>query len=235
MPHQRILVVDDDPSVLGLLRRGLMLAGYEPLLVENGERALVAVRDSAPDLVILDVMLPGVDGLEVCRLVRKAGPEPPVLLLTARNRIVDRVAGLDAGADDFLAKPFALDELLARIRALLRRGQGENQSGPAGILRFADLTVNPRTREVWRGARLITLTAREFALLELFMQRPREVISRPMIVEAIWGSSAPGDSNTIEVNVKRLRRKLEAGGAPRLLHTLRGVGYSLREGERGVA
>jgi two-component system response regulator MprA len=227
----RILVVDDDPKILSLMRRGLRYAGYEPVLAENGERALVAALDHPPDLIILDLMLPDLDGLEVCRRLRSDGPEPPVLMLTARHQIPDRVAGLDAGADDYLVKPFALDELLARIRALLRRAGATDQPGRASSLNFQDLVLDPLTREVRRGDRHVRLTAREYELLELFMHRPRQVLSRQTIVEAVWGTSFLGDTNMIEVHIMRLRNKLEAEGEPRLLHTLRGAGYSLRERE----
>jgi two-component system response regulator MprA len=227
----RILVVDDDPAVLSLMRRGLRYAGYEPVLVEDGERALAVALEDPPDLIILDLMLPGLDGLEVCRRLRSDSPEPPVLMLTARDRVPDRVAGLDAGADDFLAKPFALDELLARIRALLRRTSTIDSPAREGSLTFLDLVVDPLTRGVRRGERHLQLTAREYDLLELFMRRPRQVLSRQAIVEAVWGTSFLGNTNMIEVHIMRLRSKLEAAGEPRLLHTLRGAGYSLREHE----
>jgi two-component system response regulator MprA len=231
----RILVVDDDPKVLSLMRRGLRYAGYEPVLAEDGERALAAALEAPPDLIVLDLMLPGLDGFEVCRRIRSDGPDPPVLMLTARNHIPDRVAGLDAGADDYLVKPFALDELLARIRALLRRAGTDDKPARTRSLRFQDLSVDPLTREVRRGARHLQLTAREYDLLELFIRRPRQVLSRQAIVEAVWGTSFLGDTNMIEVHIMRLRNKLEAEGEPRLLHTLRGAGYSLREREHASA
>jgi two-component system, OmpR family, response regulator MprA len=223
-PH--ILVVDDDPKVLSLMKRGLSFAGYAAEVVGTGEEALSAARDRPPALVVLDVMLPGMDGVEVCRRLRAGDRELPILMLTARDRVPDRVAGLDAGADDYLIKPFAFDELLARIRALLRRTQEDHESA---LLQFADLTLNAETREVRRGQRQIELTSREYALLEFFMRHPRQVLTRDTIFELVWGSDFLGGSNLIDVHVKRLRDKLEAGGESRLLHTIRGAGYSLRE------
>ncbi len=226
MPPARILVVDDDPKVLALMRRGLAFEGYAVDLAADGAEALAMARDHPPDLVVLDVMLPGLDGLEVCRRLRAADPDLPVLMLTARGRVPDRVAGLDAGADDYLVKPFAFDELLARIRALLRRARPTE----GWVLRFADLVLDPSTREVARGGRQIELTTREYELLEFFLRHPRQVLSRDLIFERVWGSDFLGGSNLIDVHVMRLRDKLEAGGAPRLIHTVRGAGYSLREG-----
>lgn len=220
-----ILSVDDDPRVLSLMRRGLSFAGYLVESASEGEAALSIARERRPDLVVLDVMLPGIDGLEVCRRLRAGDKELPILLLTARDEVPDRVLGLDAGADDYLVKPFAFDELLARIRALLRRSQPEAESW----LRFADLAANPATREVRRGARHIELTAKEYDLLEFLMRHPRQVFSKDAVYQHVWGSDLFGESNAIEVHVMRLRDKLEAEGEPRLLHTLRGVGYSLRE------
>ncbi len=222
----RILVVDDDPKILSLMRRGLAFAGYTVDLAEDGERALASARDLPPDLVVLDVMLPGMDGLEVARRLRLGEPNVPILMLTGRDRVPDRVAGLDAGADDYLVKPFAFDELLARIRALLRSTQGE---GDRGVLRFADLTLNPLTREVLRGERPVDLTTKEYDLLEYFLRHPRQVLSRDQIFLGVWGSDYLGGSNVIDVRVMRLREKLEAGGEPRLIHAVRGVGYTLRE------
>jgi two-component system response regulator MprA len=221
----RILVVDDDPKVLSLMRRGLSFAGYTVDLAADGSEALELARERPPELVVLDLMLPGLDGLEVCRRLRAGDPELPVLMLTAKGRVSDRVAGLDAGADDYLVKPFAFDELLARIRALLRRARASN----AGLLRFADLTANPVTREVERSGHQIVLTAKEYELLEFFLRHPREVLSRQLIFERVWGSDFLGESNVIDVHVMRLRDRLEARGEPRLIHTVRGVGYSLRE------
>lgn len=225
MPSTRILAVDDDPKVLSLMRRGLSFAGYAVDLAADGEEALSVVREVRPDLVVLDIMLPGLDGVEVCRRLRASARELPILMLTAKDDVPDRVAGLDAGADDYLVKPFAFDELLARIRALLRRAQpAEDQR-----LHFADLTVNPATRDVHRGARRIELTAKEYDLLEFLIRHPRQVFSKEAIYQHVWGSTFLGESNVIEVHVMRLRDKLEAGGEHRLLHTMRGVGYSLRE------
>jgi len=226
MLTHRILVVDDDPKMLSLMRRGLSFDGYAVELAADGEEALRSARESAPDLVVLDVMLPGLDGVEVCRRLRAGDPNLPILMVTAKGRVPDRVAGLDAGADDYLVKPFAFDELLARIRALLRRVSPRDDS----LLRFADLALDPSTREVQRGSRRIDLTAKEFELLEFLMRHPRQVLSRDLIFERVWGSDFLGESNIIDVHVMRLRDKLEAQGEPRLIHTIRGAGYSLREG-----
>ncbi|MGE5618792.1 MAG: response regulator transcription factor [Sphingomonadaceae bacterium] len=223
--QHRILVVDDDPKILSLMRRGLSFAGYDVALAPDGEEALSIARDQPPDLVVLDVMLPGLDGLEVCRRLRAGDPDMPILMLTAKDRVPDRVAGLDAGADDYLVKPFAFDELLARIRALLRRARPPEDD----VLRYADLTLNPATREVQRGGRPIELTTREYELLEFLMRHARQVLSRELIFERVWGSDFLGDSNLIDVHIMRLRDKLEAAGERRLIHTVRGVGYTLRE------
>ncbi len=226
MATYRILVVDDDPKMLSLMRRGLSFDGYAVELAADGEEALRSARESAPDLVVLDVMLPGLDGVEVCRRLRAGYPDLPILMLTAKGRVPDRVAGLDAGADDYLVKPFAFDELLARIRALLRRAGPREED----LLRFADLTLDAATREVWRGSRGIGLTTKEFELLEFLLRHPRQVLSRDLIFERVWGSDFLGESNIIDVHVMRLRDKLEVEGEPRLIHTIRGAGYSLREG-----
>jgi two-component system response regulator MprA len=223
--RRRILVVDDDPNILRVMKRALTYAGYHVDEAETGESALAAAQDRPPDIVVLDVMLPGVDGLEVCRRLRATAPRLPILLLTARDRVPDRVAGLDAGADDYLVKPFALDELLARVRALLRR----TRPGEGQVLTHADLTIDPATREVRRGTRLIDLTAREHDLLEFLVRHSRQVFSRETIFERVWGSEFMGESNVIDVVVMRLREKLEAGNEPRLVQTVRGVGYTLRE------
>lgn len=224
---EKILVVEDDEGIAGTLYRGLTFEGYKVSVVYDGLAALTAVRDDPPDLVVLDWMLPGLDGLEVCRRLRAAGTLP-ILMLTAKDAIADRVMGLDAGADDYLVKPFAFDELLARVRALLRRVK------PAGdevgeVLKVSDLTMNTGTREVWRGERKLDLTAKEFDLLELFMRNPRQVLTREVIFDRIWGYDFGGESNIIEVYVRYLRQKMEAGGEPRLLQTVRGYGYALRE------
>ena len=222
----RVLVVDDEPPVRTALERALRLAGYDVALAEGGEQALREVAGAAPDAIVLDVLMPGVDGLEVCRRIRSAGDTTPILMLTARDAISDRVAGLDAGADDYLVKPFALDELLARLRALLRRTSPDG----AKVLRFADLTLDPNTREVRRGDRTLDLTRTEFHLLELFMRNPRRVLTRDVILEQVWGFNFGPASNSLDVFAGYLRRKTEAGGEPRLIHTVRGVGYVLRDG-----
>jgi len=224
----RILVVDDDRAVRESLRRSLAFNGYTVELAGDGQAALEALATSRPDAMVLDVMMPRLDGLEVCRRMRAAGDELPILVLTARDAVSDRVAGLDAGADDYLPKPFALEELLARLRALLRRRTPDEQ-GRTAALSFADLTLDPDTREVRRGERSISLTRTEFSLLELLMHHPRRVLSRAQILEQVWGYDFPTSGNALEVYVGYLRRKTEAQGEPRLLHTVRGVGYVLRE------
>ena len=222
----KILVVDDERAVRESLRRALELEGYEIELAEDGREALERLEaESQPDALILDVLMPGVDGLEVCRRLRRAGSTLPVLMLTARDAVENRVAGLDAGADDYVTKPFALEELLARIRALLRR----TSDGAGEALRFADLELDPGTREVRRGGELIELTRTEFSLLELFLRNPRQVLTRSIIFERVWGYDFGYGSNSLDVYVGYLRRKTEAGGKPRLIHTVRGVGYALRE------
>jgi two-component system response regulator MprA len=221
----RLLVIDDDEQLLAALRRALAYEGYDVAVAPSGEAGLRVALERPPDLVVLDVLLPGVDGLEVCRRLR-AGGDVPVLMLTARDEVADRVAGLDAGADDYLVKPFAVDELLARVRALLRR------RAPAATdeLRFADLTLNQATRTVQRGGRELTLTPKEFDLLLLFLQHPRQVLTRELLFPRVWGYDFDGQSNVLDVYVGHLRTKLEAAGEPRLLYTVRGVGYALREG-----
>ena len=223
---ERILVVEDEARIASFISRGLRLEGYQVEVAPNGETALEKAFNSPPNLVVLDVMLPDIDGLEVCRQLRVAGIDEPVLMLTAKDAIPDRVAGLDAGADDYLVKPFALDELLARIRALLRRAAPSPASVP---LQFADLALDPVTRQVRRGERNIELTAKEYDVLELFMRHPRQVLTRDIIYDRIWGYDFGGESNIIEVYIRYLRAKLEEGDEPRLIHTVRGVGYALRE------
>lgn len=220
---EHILVVEDDQGISDTLRRGLIFEGYKVTVAGDGKEALSCARDQMPDLVVLDWMLPGLDGLEVCKRLRAAS-DVPILMLTAKVSISERVEGLDAGADDYLVKPFAFDELLARVRALLRR------SGPpqAEVLRFADLELNTGTRQAQRGDRIIELTAKEYELLELFMHNPRNVLTRDLIYDRIWGYDFGGESNIIEVYVRYLRRKLEVDGLPRLIQTVRGVGYVLR-------
>ncbi len=227
-PEMRILVVDDERAVRESLRRALELEGYDVDLAEDGESALERLSGPAdPDAMILDVLMPGIDGLEVCRRLRAGQNEVPVLMLTARAEIDSRVAGLDAGADDYLPKPFALAELLARLRALLRRAG--NGDGSDDVLRFSDLELDLGTREVRRGERAIDLTRTEFALLELFLRNPRQVLTRSVIFERVWGYDFGPSSNSLDVYIGYLRRKTEEDGAPRLIHTVRGVGYALRE------
>jgi two-component system response regulator MprA len=220
------MVVDDERAVRESLRRALELEGYDIELAENGNEALDLLAEGAqPDALVLDVLMPGVDGLEVCKRLRRSGNQLPVLMLTARAEVENRVAGLDAGADDYVTKPFALEELLARLRALLRRAGPE----PSEVLRFADLDLDPGTREVRRGGELIELTRTEFSLLELFMLNPRQVLTRSIIFERVWGYDFGFASNSLDVYIGYLRRKTENGGRPRLIQTVRGVGYALRE------
>lgn len=227
----RILVVDDDRAVRESLRRSLQFNGYQVELAADGQQALDALAEQRPDAMVLDVMMPRVDGLEVARRLRGTGDDLPILVLTARDAVSDRVAGLDAGADDYLPKPFALEELLARVRALLRRAIPPDSDGieSPGVLRFADLQLDPGTREVRRGDRPISLTRTEFALLELLMAHPKQVLTRSRLLEDVWGYDFPTSGNALEVYVGYLRRKTEAEGEPRLLHTVRGVGYVVRE------
>ena len=222
-----ILVVDDERAVRESLERALDLEGYEVELAADGEVALERLDGPTPaDAVILDVLMPGIDGLEVCRRLRARRNAVPVLMLTARAEVDSRVAGLDAGADDYLAKPFALAELLARLRALLRRAANDDDGS---VLRFSDLEVDLGTREVRRGSASIELTRTEFSLLELFLRNPRQVLTRSIIFERVWGYDFGPTSNSLDVYIGYLRRKTEDGGAPRLIHTVRGVGYALRE------
>ena len=226
MVPMKVLVVDDERAVRESIRRALELEGYEIELAEDGRQALDRLEsDSQPDAVVLDILMPGVDGLEVCRTLRKSGSSVPVLMLTARTQVEDRVEGLDAGADDYLTKPFALEELLARLRALLRRAA----DGSGETLRFDDLELDPGTREVRRGGEPIELTRTEFSLLELFMLNPRQVLTRSVIFERVWGYDFGYGSNSLDVYIGYLRRKTEASGRPRLIQTVRGVGYALRE------
>jgi two-component system response regulator MprA len=221
----RVLVVDDDPAVSGALQRALRLEGYEVSLAADGPRALEEMAIRPPDAVILDIGLPVIDGLDVCRRLRAAGDDTPVLMLTARDAVNDRVQGLDAGADDYLVKPFALAELLARLRALLRR----RPEDAGDVLQFADLSLDPITREARRGERPFTLTRIEFDLLELLLRHPRQVLTRELILDRVWGYTFDSGTNSLAVYVGYLRRKTEAGDEPRLIHTARGVGYVLRE------
>jgi two-component system response regulator MprA len=234
----RVLVVDDDPAVRDSLARTLRFEGHEVETAVDGQAALTAVRAAEPDAVILDVSMPVLDGLQTCQQLRADGVLVPVLMLTARDSVGDRVAGLDAGADDYLVKPFALQELLARLRALMRRSliatpavAATSGSASAGddTLRYADVRLDVRTREVWRGSRQLRLTRTEFGILEVFLRHPRQVLSRSILFEQVWGFDFGETSNSIHVYLGYLRRKLEAEGETRLLHTVRGVGFVLRE------
>ena len=223
----RILVVDDDRAVRESLRRSLSFNGYAVDLAHDGVEALEMIASDRPDGLVLDVMMPRLDGLEVCRHLRSPGDALPILVLTARDSVSERVAGLDAGADDYLPKPFALEELLARMRALLRRTKPEDAESVA--MKFSDLALDPVTREVTRGVRRISLTRTEFALLEMLIANPRRVLTRSRILEEVWGFDFPTSGNALEVYIGYLRRKTEADGELRLIHTVRGVGYVLRE------
>ncbi|HEY6933988.1 MAG TPA: response regulator transcription factor [Marmoricola sp.] len=225
-PH--VLVVEDDRAVRESLRRSLEFNGYQVSLAEDGAEALAGISGINPDAVVMDVMMPRLDGIETTRALRSVGNDVPILVLTARDAVGDRVEGLDAGADDYLTKPFALEELLARLRALLRRVSTDDE-GDEELLVFADLRMDLASREVLRGDRRIELTRTEFTLLELFLRRPRRVLERSYILEEVWGFDFPTTANSLEVYVGYLRRKTEAEGEPRLIHTVRGVGYVLRE------
>jgi len=223
---EQVLIVEDDTHIAKMLRRGLIFEGYEATVAHTGTEALEQARVRMPDLVVLDLMLPELDGMEVCRRLRAAS-DVPILMLTAKESVPDRVAGLDAGADDYMVKPFSFEELLARVRALLRRHQPAEGLPPT--LHFADLELDTGTRQARRGDRVIDLTAKEYDLLHLFLRHPRQVLSRDQIFDQVWGYDFGGESNIIEVYVRYLRTKLEAGDEPRLIHTVRGVGYALRE------
>lgn len=230
---QRILVVDDEPSISGFIRRGLIFEGYEVETVDDGREALNRLRDNPPELLVLDLMLPGVDGIEICRRVRAAEqadnlPALPIIMLTARDAVSDRVLGLEAGADDYLVKPFAFEELLARVRARLRRVRSDLETPGGQTLNYADLTLDLSAHTVERNRRPIELTAREFELLALFLRHPNQVLPRGTIMSRVWGDDFYGDSNVLEVTVGNLRRALEDGGAGRLIQTVRGTGYVLR-------
>jgi two-component system, OmpR family, response regulator MprA len=232
LPKPRVLVVDDDKAVRESLRRSLEFNGYAVSLASDGAEALAGLSTpgagAAPDVVIMDVMMPRLDGIEATRALRSAGNDVPILVLTARDAVGDRVEGLDAGADDYLTKPFALQELLARLRALLRRVVPQDDAADE-TLTFADLSMDIATREVRRGPRLVELTRTEFTLLEMFLRRPRRVLERSFILEEVWGYDFPTTANSLEVYVGYLRRKTETEGEPRLIHTVRGVGYVLKE------
>ena len=220
-----ILLVDDDPRITDLLRRVLAYEGYSTASAASGSEALKRTLERPPDLIVLDIMLPGLDGLEVAQRLRAAGDQVPILLLTARDLVADRVKGLETGADDYLVKPFAPEELVARVKALLRRSQEERQE----VLRYADVELDTATRVAHRGARAIELSPTEYELLALFMRRPRQVLTREIILDRVWGLDFEGSSNVMEVYIGYLRAKLEAEGEPRLIHTVRGVGYVFKE------
>jgi two-component system response regulator MprA len=222
--NERIPIIEDDTAILKVLQRGLAYEGYTVDVATDGRTGLNLAHDHHPDLVILDWMLPGMDGLEVCRRLRLQGGLP-ILMLTAKDTIQDRVQGLDAGADDYIVKPFNLDELTARIRALFRRTQTERNQ----VYQFADLTMDSDSRQVTRGSRLVPLTAKEYELLELFLRHPRQVLTREVIFDRVWGYDFGGESNVLEVYIRYLRQKLEAENESRLIHTVRSVGYVLRE------
>lgn len=233
--NETILVIDDDEKITSMLRRGLAFEGYSVRTARSGMEGLEALWQEEPNLVVLDIMMPGVDGWEVCRRLRESGSRVPVLMLTAKDEVSDRVRGLDAGADDYLVKPFALEELLARVRALLRRSAATAAAAPAEadrLLTFEDLTLNPDTREAYRGDRAIELTAKEYELLHTFLSNPRRVLSRDTLMDKIWGYDYSGESNVLEVYVAMLRGKLEERGEKRLIQTVRGAGYVLR-GDKG--
>jgi two-component system, OmpR family, response regulator MprA len=222
--NERILIIEDDQAILKLLQRGLTYEGYTVDTAIDGRMGLIAARDHTPDLVILDWMLPGMDGLEVCHRLRTGG-SIPILMLTAKDTVQDRIQGLDAGADDYMVKPFNLDELLARVRALLRRTQPER----IPVLKFADLSLDTGSRQAARGSRVVALTAKEYELLELFLRHPKQVLTREVIFDRVWGYDFGGESNVLEVYIRYLRQKLEGEGEIRLIHTVRGVGYVMRE------
>ncbi|MGW8982001.1 MULTISPECIES: response regulator transcription factor [unclassified Streptomyces] len=238
---QRILIVDDEPAVREALRRSLAFEGYGTQVAVDGYDALATAEAYAPDLIVLDIQMPRMDGLTAARRIRATGSTTPILMLTARDTVGDRVTGLDAGADDYLVKPFELDELFARIRALLRRSSYASAAAAGAeapdddVLSFADLRMDLATREVTRGERRVELTRTEFTLLEMFLSHPRQVLTREQILKAVWGFDFEPSSNSLDVYVMYLRRKTEAGGEPRLVHTVRGVGYALRTGGSGEA
>jgi two-component system response regulator MprA len=223
--NERILIIEDDQAILKILQRGLVYEGYTVDTAIEGRGGLMLAREHQPDLVILDWMLPGMDGLEVCHRMRTANGSIPILMLTAKDAVQDRVQGLDAGADDYMVKPFNLDELLARVRALLRRTQPDR----VPVLKFADLTLDTGSRQASRGTRLVQLTAKEYELLELFLRHPKQVLTREVIFDRVWGYDFGGESNVLEVYIRYLRQKLEESGEARLIHTVRGVGYVMRE------
>jgi len=222
-----ILIVDDDEKIVSMLRRGLAFEGYDVQTASNGAEGLSKLMDKEPDIVILDVMMPQIDGFEVCRRLREAGSKVPVLMLTAKDEVQSRVIGLDTGADDYLVKPFALEELLARVRALLRR-KADIADTPDNRLMYEDIILDNDSREVLRDGQRLELTAKEFELLNLFMQNPKRVLSRDLIMDKIWGYDYSGESNVLEVYIAMLRQKTEEYGGKRLIQTIRGAGYILR-------
>lgn len=229
----RILLVEDEPSISGFVRRGLIFEGFDVEIVADGRQAIDIIRDTPPDLLILDLMLPGIDGIEVTRRVRNAeqadpGNRLPILILTARDTVADRVTGLDAGADDYLVKPFDFDELVARVRALLRRTRQPSAAAPNEVLRFDDISLDLTSRTVIRGESQIELTPREFDLLALFLRHPNQVLTRSTLMQRVWGEDFFGESNVLEVVIGNLRRALETGDRPRVIQTVRGIGYVLR-------
>jgi two-component system, OmpR family, response regulator MprA len=224
MERSKVLVLDDDEQILATLRRALLYAGFDVAIAGTGEEALDKALQNPPDLAILDVMLPGIDGLEVTRRLHEDRPELPIILLTARDAVADRVAGLDIGADDYVVKPFALEELLARVRAHLRHGTQTGQ-----VLRYGDLVLDTGTREASRGDRTLQLSTTQYELLKLFLSNPRQVLTRDLIMDRVWGYDFEGESNVLEVYVSQLRHKLEEGGESRMIHTVRGAGYALRQ------
>ena len=229
----RILLVEDEPSISGFVRRGLIFEGFDVEIVADGRKAIDVIRDNPPDLLILDLMLPGIDGIELTRRIRNAeqaenGVRLPILMLTARDSVADRVTGLDAGADDYLVKPFDFDELVARVRALLRRTRQPASTAANEVLRFDDITLDVTSRTVTRGDTPIELTPREFDLLALFMRHPNQVLTRSTLMQRVWGEDFYGESNVLEVVIGNLRRALETGDRPRVIQTVRGIGYVLR-------
>lgn len=231
----RLLVVEDEPSISGFVRRGLIFEGYEVEVAETGRAALAAMRDRPPDLVVLDLMLPEVDGIEITRRVRAVEnaddlPRVPILILTARDAVADRVTGLETGADDYLVKPFDFDELLARVRALLRRTKTDVERQPAEVLAFEDIVMDLSSRSVTRSDQVIELTAREFDLLAMFLRHPNQVLTRSTLMQRVWGEDFYGESNVLEVVIGNVRRSLEVRDLPRIIQTVRGIGYVLRSG-----
>lgn len=226
--REKIMVIDDDIKITSMLRRSLAFEGYEVSTASDGQEGLKRILEKNPDLIILDLMMPKVDGWEVCRRIRASGLSTPILMLTAKDEVSDRVKGLDLGADDYLVKPFALEELLARVRALLRRKLAESSPQTTNRLEFEDLVLDTDTREVYRAGKRIELTAKEFDLLHLFMMNPKRVLSRDTIMEKIWGYDYSGESNVLEVYIAMLRQKTEEHGGKRIIQTVRGAGYVLR-------